>query len=155
MHLIIWFCPKSRSWLFFILKKAFGETSKALHAFSNSSTTSCTIGSSMPMLDKASNKASNGASYSNLFTMLLQLHPIKRSTPTQRSLSLVSILKVFGIKNSMIVVPKKWGEYWKWIASNNDFRRWTNNKYAQGVVAKAKCNAPTIAWHTLSLLTKL
>jgi hypothetical protein len=63
-------------------------------------------------------KASNGASYSNLFTMLLQLHPIKRSTPTQRSLSLVSILKVFGIENSMIVVPKKWGEYWKWISKS-------------------------------------
>jgi hypothetical protein len=65
----------------------------------------------MPMLDKASNKASNEASYSNLFTMLLQLQPFKRPTPTQRSLSLVSILKVFGIENSMIVIPKKWGEY--------------------------------------------
>jgi hypothetical protein len=65
----------------------------------------------MPMLDKASNKASSGASYSNLFTVLLQLHPIKRPTPTQRSLSLVSILKVFGIENSMIVVSKKWGAY--------------------------------------------
>jgi hypothetical protein len=70
-------------------------------------------------------------------------------------LSLVSILKVFGIENSMIVIPKKWGEYWKWIASNHDFRRRTNDKYAQGVVAKVKCKAPTIAWHTLSLLTKL
>jgi hypothetical protein len=33
-------------------------------------------------------------------------------------LSLVSILKVFGIENSMIVVPKKWGEYWKWISKS-------------------------------------
>jgi len=86
-------------------------TRPKLCMFSSSSTMSCSIRSSMPMLDKASNKASHGASYSNLFTMLLQLHPIKCPTPTQRSLSLVSILKVFGIENSMIVVPKKCGEY--------------------------------------------
>ncbi len=55
----------------------------------------------MPILDEGL----DGVSCSNLFTMLLLLHPTKCPTPTQRSLGLTSMLtNVFGVEDLIRVV---------------------------------------------------
>ncbi len=81
--------------------KPSGEVSTTSFASSNSPMVPFGITRSLAL-------TSDGASYSEPFTMLLLLHPAKRPT-TQRALgSTCTLALVSGVEDSMVVGTKKW-----------------------------------------------